>query len=133
MKSRSRKNKGKLLQNWTRKILLSLFEDLEEDDIKSTTMGESGEDIQLSPAARRQIPLSFECKNVKSIAVYKWMDQAESNCPKQCEPVVIAKADRRKPIAIVDAEHYLTLIADNKKLLEEMDDILTKERQTNGS
>ena len=51
MKTRSgTKNKGKRLQNSVRDILLETFkEQLEQDDIKSTTMGESGEDIQLSP------------------------------------------------------------------------------------
>ena len=49
MKSRSAKNKGKRLQNNFRDLLLEAFQELEPDDIKSTTMGESGEDIQLSP------------------------------------------------------------------------------------
>ena len=43
------KQQGKRLQNSVRDILLETFTQLEEDDIKSTTMGESGEDIQLSP------------------------------------------------------------------------------------
>ena len=60
MKTRSAKNKGKRLQNNIRDILLENFKELEPDDIKSTTMGESGEDIQLSPAARKLIPYSFE-------------------------------------------------------------------------
>ena len=61
MKTRSAKNKGKRLQNSVRDILLETFTQLEEDDIKSTTMGESGEDIQLSPAARKLIPYAIEC------------------------------------------------------------------------
>ena len=60
MKTRSAKNKGKRLQNSVRDILLETFTQLEEDDIKSTTMGESGEDIQLSPAARKLIPYAIE-------------------------------------------------------------------------
>ena len=51
MKTRRFKNKGKRLQNSVRDILLETFTQLEEDDIKSTTMGESGEDIQLSPGS----------------------------------------------------------------------------------
>ena len=67
MKTRSAKNKGKRLQNSVRDILLETFTQLEEDDIKSTTMGESGEDIQLSPAARKLIPYAIECKNQEKI------------------------------------------------------------------
>ena len=46
MKTRS-KNKGKRLQNNVRDLLLETFTQLEPDDVRSTTMGESGEDIQL--------------------------------------------------------------------------------------
>ena len=70
MKTRSAKNKGKRLQNSVRDILLETFTQLEEDDIKSTTMGESGEDIQLSPAARKLIPYAIECKNQEKINIW---------------------------------------------------------------
>ena len=49
MKSRSAKNKGKRLQNSFRDLLLETFTQLEPDDIRSAIMGESGEDIKLSP------------------------------------------------------------------------------------
>ena len=71
MKTRSAKNKGKRLQNSVRDILLETFTQLEEDDIKSTTMGESGEDIQLSPAARKLIPYAIECKNQEKINIWE--------------------------------------------------------------
>ena len=56
MRSRSAKNKGARLQNEVRDLLLESFPSLESDDIKCAIMGESGEDIKLSPAARRAIP-----------------------------------------------------------------------------
>ena len=82
MKTRSAKNKGKRLQNSVRDILLETFTQLEEDDIKSTTMGESGEDIQLSPAARKLIPYAIECKNQEKINIWESLKQAESNSEK---------------------------------------------------
>ena len=65
MKIKSAKAKGRNLQNLVRDKLRSIFvgKVLEEDDIKSQTMGMSGEDIVLTPAAKKQIPYSFECKN----------------------------------------------------------------------
>ena len=63
MKPRSAKNKGRRLQNFVRDLLRKTFPKLEDDDIKSQTMGMPGEDIVLSPAAKRAIPYSFECKN----------------------------------------------------------------------
>ena len=45
MKTRSAKNKGKRLQNSVRDLILETFTELEEDDVRSTTMGDSGEDV----------------------------------------------------------------------------------------
>jgi len=39
MKPASAKNKGRLLQQWVRDILLSKLKGVEDDDIKSTPMG----------------------------------------------------------------------------------------------
>ena len=63
MKTSSKKGKGRRLQNYVVEKLLFLYSCLEDDDIKSAIMGESGEDIKLSPAARKAIPFSFECNN----------------------------------------------------------------------
>ena len=79
MRSRSRKNKGKRLQNKVRDILLEAFQDLEQDDIRSAIMGESGEDIKLSPAARKLIPYSIECKNQEKLNIWEGLSKAEEN------------------------------------------------------
>ena len=77
-------------------------------------MGCGGEDIQLSPAARHLFPYSIECKAFKSFAIYKVMDQASENCPKGAEPVAIIKADRQKPLAVMDADHFFKLTKKGK-------------------
>ena len=46
----------------TRDIILSTFTDLAPDDVRSTSMGSSGVDIQLSPAAAAVFPYSVECR-----------------------------------------------------------------------
>jgi hypothetical protein len=71
-------------------------------------MGASGEDILLSPAARKLLPISIECKNKASFAVYKDYAQAQANSSVY-EPVLVIKANRQKPLAVVDLEHYLSL------------------------
>ena len=108
IKTSSAKGKGRRHQQWVRDRLLELFPDLEPDDIKSTSMGASGEDVQLSPAARKQIPISVECN--KSFAIYKIMDQATENSKEGIEPVAIIKADRKSPLAVVDAVYFLKLL-----------------------
>ena len=50
MKTSSAKAKGRRLQQKVRDLLLETFTELEPDDIRSTSMGVSGEDLQLSPA-----------------------------------------------------------------------------------
>lgn len=69
-------------------------------------MGAGGEDVQLSQAARKLLPLSIECKSRASYAFYKDYDQAVVNCPKNAEPVLIAKANHRNPVVIIDMEYF---------------------------
>jgi len=109
MKSRSAKNKGKRLQNNVRDLLLESFNQLEPDDIKSAIMGESGEDIKLSPAARRLIPYSFECKNQEALNIWSSLEQAETNSG-DYDPVLIFKRNRTKTYAVINIEKFIELI-----------------------
>lgn len=106
MKPSSAKAKGRKLQQWVRDLILSIHKGLEQDDVRSTSMGAGGEDIQLSPAARKLVPLSIECKSIARFAGYKFYDQAKENCPKKAEPIVVVKADRRDPLVMVDAKWF---------------------------
>ena len=110
----SAKAKGRRLQQWARDRILEIFPSLTSDDVVSTGMGQSGEDVRLSTAARKKFPYSVECKSRKKIAVYSDMDQAIRNCPKGSEPLLIVKANRRKPLAIIDAEYLFKLIQKEK-------------------
>ena len=110
MKPASAKAKGRNFQQWVRDLLLSVFIELEADDVKSTSMGAGGEDVQLSPAARRKFPYQIECKAKARAQVYTWYDQAKSHGDH--EPVVFIKMDRRRPLVVVDAEHFTKLVAE---------------------
>lgn len=114
MKTQSAKAKGRKLQQKIVKFLLNTIPNLEPDDVKSTGMGQSGEDIQLSPYARKRIPWSIECKKRAKIAVYSYYDQAKTNAGKY-EPVVFIEADRKKPLAVVDAEYLISLLGEAQK------------------
>ena len=111
MKTQSAKAKGRKLQQAVRDGILERFSTLEPDDVRSTGMGQSGEDVQLSPAARKLFPYSVECKNLAKIAVYNYYQQAETNCGKH-EPLVVIKQNRCRPLAVVDLEHFMKLIGD---------------------
>jgi hypothetical protein len=88
---------------------------LHVSDVTSTSMGAGGEDVLLSKAARDVFPYSVECKSLAKVSVYKHIDQAVSNCPDGAEPLVVMKADRRNPIVIIDAAHFLSIIRRLKK------------------
>jgi len=107
---RSSKAKGRKLQNWVRDALRGAFPALEEDDIKSQTMGMTGEDIVLSPAARKEIPFSIECKNVERLSFWKSVEQCESNCKEELSPVLIVKKNRKDPYVSIPFPTFLKLI-----------------------
>ena len=109
MKTRSAKSKGRRLQNKIKEILLEAFTELEPDDIKSAIMGDSGEDIQLSPAARKLIPYSIECKNQEKLNIWGALEQAEKNSG-DSKPVLIFKRNRSKTYAVLEIEDFINLI-----------------------
>lgn len=91
---RSRKAKGRKLQQEIREFLLENFKSLEPDDVKCAIMGESGVDLHLSPAARKIIPLSIEAKNQEKLNIWSALDQAVSNAKEGTAPAVVFRRNR---------------------------------------
>ena len=104
------KAKGRKLQNFVRDELRAAFPELEEDDVKSQTMGMTGEDIVLSPAARKAIPYSFECKNVEKLQFWSSVEQAEANCKNGTTPAVVIKKNRKEPMVAIPLDKFIELI-----------------------
>lgn len=88
-------------------MLLEIFPELTNDDIRSTSMGASGEDIQMSSAARKRFPYTVECKSKNAIAVYPWLEQRTRGSH---TPLVFAKANHKEPIVVLYAQDFLKLI-----------------------
>ncbi len=110
MKTASSKAKGRSLQQDVRDTILLSFPSLENDDVKSTSMGAGGEDVQLSPAARKLFPYSVECKSRASLPLYAWYQQAKHNAPKGAEPILVIKQNYSKPLVVVDLDHFMELV-----------------------
>ena len=108
MKTSSAKQKGRLLQQAVRDKILEKFPHLTERDVKSTSMGAQGADIQLSEAGFSKFSYEIECKNLAKIAVYNYYEQATTHG--KAEPLVVIKQNRSKPLAIVDLEHFIDLV-----------------------
>ena len=113
MKTRSAKSKGRRLQNQVKELLLEAFTELEPDDIRTAIMGETCEDIKLSPAARREIPFSFECKNQEKINIWESLNQAEENSG-DYPPVLIFKRNRSKTYAVLEIDDFIDIINEPK-------------------
>ena len=110
MNVRSVKAKGRRLQNIVRDALRETFKSLDQEDIKSQTMGMTGEDIVLSPIARKKIPYSIECKNQERLQIWKSLQQAEDNTAKGCEPLLVIKRNGTKPYVVIDFDKFIELI-----------------------
>lgn len=106
MKPSSAKNKGRVFQQEVRKMLIDAL-GINEQDIKNTSSGCGGEDLQLAKAARDIFPFQIECKSLASIAVYKYYEQCKNHG--EHEPIVFIKANRKKPLVILDANTFLKL------------------------
>ena len=106
---RASKAKGRRLQNLLRDLLREKFPQLEDDDIKSATMGIGGEDIVLSPAARKVLNYSFECKNVERLQFWKAIEQAEENSNGSI-PVSVVKKNGKTPFVAMPLDNWLDLI-----------------------
>lgn len=71
-------------------------------------MGSTGEDIQLSPAARKLFPYQTEVKNKATSQIHTFYAQAKQHG--QYEPLVVVKMDRDIPLAIVSLDHFLHVV-----------------------
>lgn len=110
MKTASAKAKGRLLQQTVRDAVLETFGQwLEQDDVRSTAMGQNGEDIQLSPLAKKVFPFSVECKSREAIAVYPWYNQAKES-KGTGTPLLVIKQNRSEPLAILSLKDFMKLV-----------------------
>lgn len=106
----TRKAKGRVLQNWVKD---KLIQELHFDplDTRSTPMGVNGSDVIFNSTDRLRFPYSVECKNQETARLWEWWDQALAQC-KNSEaliPLVIAKKNGKRPLAIIDAEYFILM------------------------
>lgn len=100
------------MQQYIRDTILVNFEELTDDDVRSTSMGNGGEDIQLSPKARTFFPFSVEAKNLARIACFRYYEQACANA-KKGEPIVVMKENGSKPLVLIDFRAFMELVKSN--------------------
>ena len=113
MKPRSRKAKGRYLQNIVRDRIKKLYPVLGKDDIRTSLMSETGADIKLtSHTSRKLFGYSIECKNRQDLkTLYSYFAQARRHAA--LEPLLIVKSNKERPLAVIDMEHFFNLQEDN--------------------
>ena len=74
----------------------------------------SGEDIILTPAAKKIINYSFECKNKERLDLWKSLEQTASNCEDR-NPVLVFKRNRSKIYVTIEFDHFIELINEKQK------------------
>ena len=118
MKPQSAKAKGRRLQNQVRDMLIDEF-DLHPDDVRSTSMGASGEDLLLSPKARDMFPFSVECKNQERISIWKALAQARAHADSEGHtPMLIFTRNRADTWAAIPLQDILDILVEHRELVD---------------
>lgn len=123
----SRKAKGRNFQKEIVQAILETFPELTENDVRSTSMGNSGTDIQLSEKAIQLFPFDVECKNCEKLAIWQALEQTESRS-KDKNPILFFKRNRSPSYAVIRKELFFELV---KRYLQQgskeisQDDMLT--------
>jgi hypothetical protein len=109
---RGPKNKGKAFEREIVATILEAFPELSQNDVLARSMGDPGQDIIMSEAARAVLPLAMELKRVnklENLDVKKAFKQAMANCQIGQTPAVIYREDRHESQAIVQLSTLLKL------------------------
>jgi hypothetical protein len=72
-------------------------------------MGTQGEDLLLSPQARKVWPYYTEVKNVESINIWKAILQATKGADKGLLPLVVFRKNNTRPFAAIPLEELIWL------------------------
>ena len=113
MKYKSRRQKARYLQNLVRDRIIKMFPTLTKEDIKCPNTSANGADIKLMTLiARKLFPYDVECKNREEYkTLYQHFKQTQNHGP--LEPLLVVKMNRKKPLVIIDMEHFFNLLEDN--------------------
>jgi hypothetical protein len=92
------------------KKILETFPDLTENDVRSTSSGTKGRDIQLSQRALDYFNYAVECKNKARIAIYNDYEQAITHVKNDEIPLLVMKQNRSEPLIVMSLDHFFELI-----------------------
>lgn len=110
MLTSSAKAKGRRLQQAVRDGILAKFPELKPGDVRSTSMGASGEDLLLSPRALELFPFAVECKNQEALNIWKALEQAQEHAVEGARPLLVFKRNQSDMYAALKFDDLLELL-----------------------
>lgn len=107
MNTASAKAKGRRLQQWVAGLIRMVLA-APADEVRSTSMGAGGSDVQLSGRARSLMPFAIECKNQERVNLWSSYRQAQVHAEKEQDlhPVLVLKKNNYRPLVVIDAEFF---------------------------
>lgn len=119
MNIRSCKKKGRTLCVKVKEFILAAAPELEQADISIPPPSCPGEDIWLSPRARKVFPVVIECKNQEKAKPWEWIAQAKTHSHDgRCPVVVFSRNHEPEPFVIVSLRDFLFLTVDQSKVIK---------------
>lgn len=110
--TQSKKAKGRNLQKTVVKELLKIGEPkgLEPGDVRSTSMGASGVDVIMSPAAKKLLgDLAIECKNQEALNVTKIFFDHAAKYGKSIN-LLVHKRNKTEPLVTLTMTDFMNLL-----------------------
>jgi len=99
-------------------MLRDIYTQLDPDDIKSQTMGMSGEDIVRSPAAKKACSFSFECKNTEVLQMWNAIEQCEGNNTDCGSPAIVFKKNGKQPYVAIPFSVFCDMLqSENERIV----------------
>ena len=111
MKTRSCKNKGRVLQKYVEAKVSEItgIKAGHDLDIESRTMGSSGTDLILRGKAKELFNYACECKNQEVFNLIQWIEQAKANIGNFKTWLLFIKKNKMKPMVVLEADEFFYL------------------------
>ncbi len=110
MKTSSAKAKGRRACAQLRDALMAAAPTLELGDIEVTSSSVTGEDLKLSPAAKRIYPFVIECKNQEALNIWASLKQAEGHSSDGRIPLLAFKRNASDMYVALKLSDFIGLV-----------------------
>lgn len=111
MKAASAKAKGRSLQKLLVQKILEAFPELTENDVRSTSMGVTGTDVQLSEVARKLFPFAVEARKQEKVNIWKAVEDAKRHGEKEgLTSLVVFGRNNVRPQVALDLDEFIKIL-----------------------